>query len=620
MGVEGDSSARWVSRLNVKRQNRVRLIPVVRQAAQLVWRSARRDFLWSVALEILVAVSLAVTLLAGRELIALFTQPDSIETADALPIVLVLGAAMIVSGLSQVALREARTLIAEQTVRTTQDEIVAVATSVGFERYESGEFHDLLQRANSEAVLASYQIVGNLLSLLNVVFTSIAVLFVLWTTVPEVLAALVLIAVPFAIAARGSARLAYRVKYELTTSDRMRNYLYRALTAKSAAKELRVFGLANPLWTRWSGLYEDRVGRLRSLARRRVLFNGAAALASSALVVVVLVLLVDGAINGRISFADTAVAIVALQQLAARTRTAANTTGSMRGSALFLADFNRFRDLRGGEATSLAPSPLPPAAVAVENVSFRYPGTDTVVLEDISMTIEPGEIVALVGVSGSGKTTLSNLVVGLYEPTSGRITYGGVNINDLDTAEYRRSVAVVFQDYERYEMSALENIAISNEHRLDDREAAAAAAKQAGIDYVIEDLPKSYDTMLSRSYEEGVDLSVGEWQRIAIARAFFRDAPLLILDEPAAALDALAEQELFDRLKELVSHRSVLMISHRFSTVRMADRILVMADGRIAEEGRHDDLLALNGRYAELFSIQAKGFLPDLPDRSRETR
>jgi ATP-binding cassette subfamily B protein len=585
---------------------------------QLVWRAAPRDLLWSVALELIAAVSLAVTLLAGRQIIERFTQPGSIETADVLPAVLLLGAAMIVSGISQVALREARTLIAEQTVQTTQDEIVDIATSVNYERYESGEFHDLLQRANAEAVQASYTIVADLFNLLNVVFTSIAVLFVLWTTVPEILAALVLVAVPFALAARVSAQLAFRVKYDLTTSDRLRSYLYRALTDKPAAKELRVFALAHPLWTRWSGLYEDRVQRLRGLARRRLLFNGLAALGSYALIVVVLILLVDAAVDGRVSFADTAVAIVALQQLAVRIRTATNSAGSMRGSALFLADFDRFRRMRGEDAIPLAAGPLAPATLAVEDVSFRYPGTEPTVLEGISLIIEPGEIVALVGASGSGKTTLSHLVVGLYQPTSGRVTYGGADIGDLDAADYRRSVAVVFQDYQRYELSALENIAISDEGRLDDREAVASAAKRAGVDDIVEELPDGYDTILSRSYEDGADLSVGQWQRIAIARAFFRDAPLLILDEPAAALDPVAERELFERLKELVSNRSVLMISHRFSTVRMADRIFVMADGRIVEQGRHDDLLALNGRYAELFSIQAKGYLPDPPDRSRE--
>lgn len=590
----------------------------MKQAVQLVWRAAPRDLLWSVALALIVAVSLAVTLLAGRQIIERFTQPGSIETADVLPAVLVLGGAMIVSGISQVALREARTLIAEQTVQTTQNEIVDVATSVDYERYESGEFHDLLQRSNTEAVQASYGIVADLFNLLNVVFTSIAVLFVLWTTVPEILAALVLVAVPFTLAARVSAQLAFRVKYDLTTSDRLRNYLYRALTDKPAAKEVRVFALAHPLWTRWFGLYEDRVQRLRGLARKRLLFNGLAALGSYALVVVVLILLVDAAIDGRVAFADTAVAIVALQQLAVRIRTGTNSAGSMRGSALFLADFDLFRRMRGEDATPLAAGPLAPATLAIEDVSFRYPGTESTVLEGISLIIEPGEIVALVGASGSGKTTLSNLVVGLYRPTSGRVTYGGADIGDLDAADYRRSVAVVFQDYQRYELSALENIAISDEGRLDDREAAALAAKRAGIDDVVEELPDGYDTMLSRSYEDGADLSVGQWQRIAIARAFFRDAPLLILDEPAAALDPVAEHQLFDRLKELVSNRSVLMISHRFSTVRMADRILVMADGRIVEQGRHDDLLALNGRYAELFSIQAKGYLPDLPYRSRE--
>ena len=597
------------------RRQRLRLFPIIGRAIRLVWRAAPGDLTRSIVYEVIAAVALAVTLLAGREVVTQLTLPDSPDTSDVLPSVLVLGAALVVSGVAQVAVRETRALIAERTVRATQEEITEIATSVDFERFESAEFHDLLQRANSQVVQSSYRIVTDLLNLINVAATSAAVVLVLATTVPEVVLALVLVAIPFALAARASAQLAFRVNYDLTTADRLRSYLYRALTGKPTAKELRVFGLASPLNERWSGLYDDRVDRLRGLAHKRLLLNGIAAFASAALVAAVLVVLVDAAVDGRISLADAAVAMVALQQLAVRIRTATNSTGSLRGSALYLDDFARFHAMRGDGPTALAEAPLDSATLRVEHVSFRYPGTEPTVLADVSLTIEPGEIVALVGVSGSGKTTLSNLVAGLYKPTEGRITYGGHDIAELDRAAYRRSLAVVFQDYERYEMSAHENIAISDERRLADRRASADAARRAGIADAIEQLPKQYDTMMSRSYEEGAELSVGQWQRIAVARAFFRDAPLLILDEPAAALDAMAEQALLERLRELVADRSVLMISHRFSTVRLADRILVMAEGRIVESGTHQELLALDGAYAELFSMQARGYLPGGMDR-----
>jgi ATP-binding cassette subfamily B protein len=297
-----------------------------------------------------------------------------------------------------------------------------------------------------------------------------------------------------------------------------------------------------------------------------------------------------------------------------RIRVAANATGSLRGSALYLHDFEQLQGMRGPGVPDLADKALPTAELRVEQVSFRYPGTQVTVLHDVCVALEPGRIVALVGVSGSGKTTLANLLAGLYQPTSGRIAYGGVDIAALDQARYRRTLGVVFQDFQRYEMTARANITISDTARVDDGAGAAAAARRAGIADVVEALPSGYDTMLSRSYEGGADLSVGQWQRIALARAFFRDSPVLILDEPAAALDPFAEQELVGRLHELSRDRTVLLISHRFSTVRLADTILVMAEGRIVESGTHDELMARSGRYADLFSAQAKGYLPDPAD------
>lgn len=601
-------------------EGRVRLLPVMRRAVRLVWRSSPRDFVLAMVLEVVVAAALGVTLLAGREVVADLTATEAPTLGEVVPSVIVLGAALMISGIAQVAVREMRALMSEQTTRTTQEEIVDIATSVDYERFESAEFHDLLQRANSQALQASYQIVAGLLGLLNMIGTSLAVVYVLATTVPEVLIGLALVGVPFAIAARVSAQLGFRVTYELTTADRLRNYLYRAQTDKPTAKELRAFALADSLRKRWSAIYHDRIQRLRGLARKRLVYNGIASLASSALVAAVLLVLVNGAIGGQITLADAAVAIVALQQLAVRIRTATNAAGGLRSSALFLDDFDAFRDMKGEADIMLASSALPAGILEVKDLTFRYPDTKPLVLRDISFNIAPGEVVALVGASGSGKTTLANVVAGLYRPTSGSVRYGGQDIEELDMNEYRRSLAVVFQDYERYEMSAIDNITVGDDHRADDRQGARTAARHAGIDGAISALGHGYDTMLSRSYEEGAELSVGQWQRIAIARAFFRDAPLLILDEPAAALDALAEQDLVEHLGSLMSDRSVLMISHRFSTVRLADRILVMADGRIVEHGTHAELISLGGRYAELFHLQAKGYLPDLPQGTTGTQ
>ena len=592
------------------RNDKVRLVPIATRAARLVWRAAPRDLVRTLVSEVVAALSLAAVLFFGSEVVTRLTASEGPPGAvDVLRPVLGLAIALLVSGVTQVISQESKNLISELVARRVREDIVDVATSVDFQQYESAEFHDLLQRANAQAGTSTYQIVVGLIGLFGMIATTVAIVLVLFRSVPGVLPALVLIAIPFAFAARASARLAFNMSYELTTNDRLSGYLYSALTGKPVAKELRVYGLGVPLHRRWTDLYGERLVRVRRLALQRTLLNGGAALAAAAMVGAVLLVLTDAASDGRITVADAAVAIVALQQLSVRIRGVTTATGGLRSSAFFLDDFDRFCGMRGSEVHEPAARALAPQPLRIENVSFTYPGTDALVLSDVSLEIQPGEIVALVGVSGSGKTTLANLVAGLYRPTSGRITYGGTNIGELERSEYRRSLAVVFQDYVRYSMSARDNITMSDLTRLEDESGAAQAARRAGISAVIDELPSGYDTMLSRDYEGGADLSVGQWQRMAVARAFFRDAPILVLDEPAAALDAFAEQALFERLTELVAGRSVLMISHRFSTVRLADRIVVLRDGRVTESGTHEALMALAGTYAQLFSVQAKGYL-----------
>ena len=595
---------------NGARTGSPRLGRAVRMAGGFVWRAASGPFLVSLLAEVVGALALGGVLLFGRQLVGQLTgQPPVDDLGEVLPATVGLGAALVLSGVATVVVRQTRWLVAEQVTRHVEEEIIGVSTSVDYETYERQDFHDHLTRANSRAAESSYELVYALLNLANLLATSVVVVGVLIGSVPEVLGALVLIAVPAILAARASARLAFQTTYELTPDDRLRFYLYRALTGRAEARELRVFGLADVLRERWDGLYDDRMRRIRELVRRDVLFNGLAALIGAVLVAGVLLVVVQAAVDGRIGLDEAAVAIVGLQQLTTRLRAAAGSSGSVRQATLFLDDFDSFRQRRSqAQPRGRVPSSRSRDHLSVEHVSFRYPGTEAVVLDDVSLDIAPGEIVALVGESGSGKTTLAHLVAGLYQPTAGRITFGGVDIAAIPQADYWRSLAVVFQEFARYELTARENVAMSDHARAGDLAAVRAAADRAGIDRVLAGLGFGYDTMMSRSYDDGADLSVGQWQRVAVARAFFRDAPLLILDEPAAALDAMAEQHLYERLVELCERRSVLLISHRFSTVRMADRICVMHEGRVVEQGTHRELMALAGRYAAMFTLQASAY------------
>jgi ATP-binding cassette subfamily B protein len=246
--------------------------------------------------------------------------------------------------------------------------------------------------------------------------------------------------------------------------------------------------------------------------------------------------------------------------------------------------------------------------LVVENVSFTYPGTDRAVLREVSLEIRAGEVVALVGVNGCGKTTLAKLLCQLYRPQSGRILWDVTDTASIDPRSTRKSIAVVFQDFVRYQLDARANVALGRPGRPDDWGAVVEASRSAGAHEFLAALPRGYDTVLSRAFAGGEDLSIGQWQRVALARAFYRDAAFLVLDEPTAALDARAEQDLFESLRQLCRGRSVLFISHRLSSVRSADRIYVLDHGEIVEQGSHDDLVVTGGLYAELFTLQAAAY------------
>jgi len=278
---------------------------------------------------------------------------------------------------------------------------------------------------------------------------------------------------------------------------------------------------------------------------------------------------------------------------------------------LFLANFNEFLDLRPKLAEPATPAPPPrPIArgIAVNGVSFHYPSGNRLVLEDIDLRIAPGQVVALVGENGSGKTTLIKLLCRLYDPVAGTITIDGLDLRQIDPSALKREISVILQDYAHYSLTARENIWLGDIILSPHDDKIVAAAHMTGADAFIQNLPKGYETILGHGFDDQGELSIGEWQKVALARAFLREAQLIILDEPTSWMDARAEYEIFKSFRQLFTGRMVILISHRFSTVRLADYIYVLAGGRIIEQGAHEDLLRLGGKYANLFKIQAQSY------------
>src|SRR6266542_4307542 len=316
------------------------------------------------------------------------------------------------------------------------------------------------------------------------------------------------------------------------------------------------------------------------------------------------------AMSGRLELAATATAAGALLILGERIMTAVNSVGDMFEAGLFVEDFTTFlatAPLTHG-ATGTRPAPASFEAITVEEVTFTYPAATSPALTDVTLDIAAGQVVALVGENGSGKTTLAKLLSRLYLPDAGRIAWDGTDLADMDAGQVHRRIAVIFQDFARYDLTARENIGLGAVEHIDNPDTIRAAAVHAGADRYLSTLPDGYETILSPEYDGGRDLSVGQWQRVALARAFIRDAPLIILDEPTASLDPRAEHDLFTRIRTLYKGRTVLLISHRYNTVRDADHIYVLDQGRIIEHGSHEVLMTAAGVYAELFTLQAAAY------------
>jgi len=494
------------------------------------------------------------------------------------------------------------------TINTT---IIRKALSLDLQFFEDSQFYDQLQNARREAdrrmlqiMITSYSVVQGVLTL-----ASFAVLLLAFNP----LIALVLFGavLPAFIAQNKFSELNFRLLTWRAPESRRMNYYEQLLTGDESVKEIKLFGLGEPLLKRYMDLFwkfneEDTV-----LAKRRSWISLGFGLLSSLAYYGAYGWIVFRAVGGSITLGDMTLYLSLFRQSQSSFQGLLYNLNSLYESALFMSNLFGFLELTPAVPAALNPKPVPsPIKQGIEfrHVSFKYPNRDGFALEDVSLFIHPGEKLALVGANGAGKTTFIKLLTRLYDPTSGQILLDGIDLRDFDLEQLRDKIGVIFQDFVQYNATAKENIGFGQIKALDDQPRIERAAEKGGADDVINTLSEKYDTMLGHWFEKGNGLSGGQWQKMALARAFMREAEVLVLDEPTSALDAEREYEIFQRFRELTAGRIAILISHRFSTVRMADRILVLDQGKMVELGTHPELLALEGRYARLFNMQAEGY------------
>jgi ATP-binding cassette, subfamily B, bacterial len=595
-----------------------RLTRLVARSLSMVWQSARKPFAALIGLQILNAVALVFQVIAIQlALTAVLTISASaggggVPWSLVQPVLLLAGATALTAVIASVQAGLGR-YAGELVAAVMWQRVLHVATRVDLRKFESARFYDRLQRVQASALTRPHQITYGLVGTIGAVVASIGLLVAIMLVQPALLPLLLIAGVPVLITSRRQSQLEFDFLARQTQSMRLRTYLTWVQTGRDEAKEVRAFGLARNFGKRLNTLYAEYLRDLAQHLLQRSRLGAIGSLGSAALLALTLVLLVWLISTGRLSIAGAAAALVAIRLLASQVQNGFTGVQAIFESGLFIDDLDGFLTLAPaaeGGSREIAP-PAEFRRIRADAVSFSYPGRSQLALQAANIEINSGEVVALVGENGSGKTTLAKVIAGLYEPGSGAVRWDGIDVRGFRPELFRERVAIIFQDFVRYALSAEENIAIARPDDEIDHAAIREAAKIADADAFLSALPAGYQTPLSRRFAGGYELSGGQWQKVAIARAFYRRAPLVIIDEPTASLDARAEYELFSSLHEVLRGRTALIISHRFSTVRTADRIYVLDHGRVVEHGSHDELMDLGGRYAELFHLQASAYSAD---------
>jgi ATP-binding cassette, subfamily B, bacterial len=475
---------------------------------------------------------------------------------------------------------------------------------------EQPEFYDKLERARTQSA-GRLQLLGDLGSMCQSIVTLVSYSAgILWFS-PLLFTLLTVSVIPAFIGEVHFATLTFLISKRQTPQWRELEYIRYLGASHESAKEVRLLGLDGYLVERYRRLAERCYQESQRLLSRKLITGWLLALAGIAGYYSSYVLIVSRALSGQLSLGSLTFLAGTFLRASGSVQTIFSNLSRVADQALFLTDLFEFLDMKPTPAVRSRYTPMPRpirAGFEFHNVSFRYAGNPQMALKKMTFRIGLGERIALVGANGAGKTTIAKLLTRLYEPVEGRITLDGVDLREYSQDELRKEIGVIFQDFVRFEMLVKENIGLGRVEEMHDPRHVQAAAHQSFADCLIHRLPNRYDQMLGRRFDGGIELSGGEWQKIALARAYMRRAQLLVLDEPTAALDAKAEYEVFRRFVDITRDRMAVLISHRLSTVRMADRILMLENGEIVEQGTHPQLLSFKGHYAEMFHIQASGY------------
>jgi len=595
------------------------------RALGLVWRSAPG---WTIVSAALIVVQSAATL-ASLYLIKLIVDavaagvgPEASPDAgfdQVLLLVALAGAVALIGVLSRSMAGVAEEAKAQLVTDHMLDRLHEQSMAVDYAYFEDPRFYNTLHLAQREAPFRPTKLLGNLTQVTQSGITAVGVLILL-ASVHWVLATVIVVAVAPALLVRvRHSRRLHRWREERTGTERRAHYFGWMIGNAQHAKELRVFGLGREFLGRFRTLKRKlRDEKLRLVKARNTADAGSQTLAT-VVVFGSLAFIGHQTFEGVLTLGDMVMYFGAVQRGQSLLQAIFSGLGNLYEDQLFLSNVDEFLEMKPTVRAPENPQPVPErlrVGLRCHGLGFQYPTSPGPVLQDVHLEVAPGEVVALVGPNGSGKTTLAKLLCRLYDPLVGSITLDGIDLREFDPSELRRKFAVVFQDYAQYSVSARDNIWFGDIQRPASLEEIREAARAAGVDSTIERLRSSYDTVLGRIFSEGEELSIGEWQKVALARAFRSEAEILVVDEPTSALDAHAEAEVFQALLRLFRDRSAVVISHRLSTVRLASRIYFLEGGRIIEEGTHDELMGRGGRYATLFSMQAGPYQMEEPSLS----
>jgi ATP-binding cassette, subfamily B, bacterial len=595
----------WRSRLNAMRN----IPPVMR----MVWECGPKTVIWSMGLRVALALTPVAILKVSRWLVN--EVVISLRNHSALPphfwwiVGLEFGLASIAAILTR-AVGFCDNLLGDLYMQHISIRVIEHASQLDITAFENPDYYDRLERAKAQATdrIAMIQMIG---TLTQQILTTLTLSFYIASYSPLLLVLLIAGTIPALLGESHFAFLGYAKNFMQTPLRRKMDYLRDVGGSKEAAKELKLFGLRDFLVSSFRGMADTIFQQNVGLSKRRLLAGVALSLLATASYYTAYALTLWDTIEGRFKVADLFVLINAILQVSANLQQIFVNASGVADQALFLTDLLGFFAMEPTVKSKPNAIKIPrPIRQGVEfrNVSFAYPGTTRLVLKNFNFHLRPAERVALIGENGQGKTTIVKLITRLYDPTEGQILIDGVDLRDYDMEDLCHEIGVIFQDFMRYEMTARDNIAVGRIEERDRLDRIENAAQMSLADEVIARLGEKYDQQLGRRFEGGVDLSGGEWQRMALARAYLRDAQLLILDEPTAALDARSEQQVFQRFAELTKGKMALLISHRFSTVKMTDRIVVLSHGVLTEEGTHEELIRQGGLYAEMFEMQAASY------------